>query len=132
MNFKQFLVSEGLNLDQFGPSIDRVFAGNKAFQQHASQYLSGKIPYANLDIRPEDVAEIPRVEKTGVVEVLLTKRNPIYMKLNDGTEAHFTYDEWNRMKDKPALGKTVSIIFQRSHKYKGPDQSKIEQVIVKG
>jgi hypothetical protein len=61
---------------------------------------------------------------------LLSKRNPIYVRLSDGTEANFTYEEWKRIKGEPALGKVMHITFQRHPEDKSAQHSKIDHVTV--
>ena len=56
---------------------------------------------------------IPSAEREGRITVLELKKNPIYVRLSDGTEAHFTYDEYKRIDGKPELGKVMKISFQR-------------------
>lgn len=134
MNFKQFL-SEEINLNDLGQNMDRVFV-NQKFAQHSRDFLSGNSDqlHAALDkvrIPQDQDLEVPKMETTSKVSILLRNRNPIFMKLADGTEASFTYDEWKRIKGEPKLGSTVTMIFQRHKDYQGRDHSKIEQVIVR-
>jgi hypothetical protein len=58
------------------------------------------------------------------------RKNPIYVRLSDGTEAHFTYDEWKKIEGQPALGKTMTILFQRHPEDMSQEHSKIDKVIV--
>jgi len=80
---------------------------------------------------PSTDMTIPSVERTGRITTLLSKRNPIYVRLSDGTEAQFTYDEYKRIEGNPALGKTMTVIFQRHPEDSGRSYSKIDKAIVR-
>ena len=56
---------------------------------------------------------IPLVKKSGRIDVLITKKNPIYVQLSDGTKLFFSPDEYRRIRGKPGLGKTMTATFQR-------------------
>jgi hypothetical protein len=74
---------------------------------------------------------IPQVTKTGVIEIFDWKRNPIYMRLSDGTELTLSYDQLNNItKGKPDVGKTVTVIFQRHPQDFTDGRSKIDKFIV--
>jgi hypothetical protein len=80
---------------------------------------------------PTTDVTIPSVERTGRITSLITKRNPIYIRLSDGTEAHFSYDEYRRIDGKPELGKTMTVIFQRHPEDRMQQASKIDKAIVR-
>lgn len=82
-----------------------------------------------LDSLPNST-HIPSVKKTGKITTLETKKNPIYLRLSDGTEAYFTYDEYNRIHGVPALGKTMTLVLQRHGKDNSLIPSKIDQAII--
>lgn len=73
---------------------------------------------------------IPQVEKTGKITDLILNKNPIYIRLSDGTEAYFTYDEFKRIKGKPALGKTMTIVFYRHPDDRTINYSKISYAFI--
>ena len=79
---------------------------------------------------PSTDLTIPSAEKQGRITVLELKRNPIYIRLSDGTEANFTYDEYKRIDGKPELGKVMKISFQRHPDDRMRQYSKIENAIV--
>ena len=137
-NFKEFLLSEQIGLGNLGPSVDNLFN---------SQLLDSKIAgaFASTDVTGTEQPEgghslylpstdltVPSTEHTGRITTLMLKRNPIYVRLSDGTEAHFTYDEYKRIEgSKPSLGKTMTIIFQRHPSDMSQMASKVEKVIVR-
>lgn len=138
--FKEFLISEQMGLGQLGTSMSNITN---------SQWLSTAINGAlvNSDVsgtqqfppfsqsgsypNPETELTIPSVEKTGRITTLMTKRNPIYVRLSDGTEANFTYDQFNRIDGTPAIGKTMTIIFQRHPQDASDQHSRINKIIVR-
>lgn len=144
--FKEFLINEQMGLGDLGSRIDSLFhsqwLGNAVNGAIVSTGWTGS--YAGgteqTDVEgfaghpqnfpPKDLT-IPSVERTGRITCLLTKKNPIYVRLSDGTEAHFSYDEYRKIDGEPALGKVMTIIFQR-HPQDWTDQhSKIDHVIVR-
>lgn len=137
-NFKTFL--EDIGLGNIGPQIDRLF-NNKQFANQAGAYVSTDNTYsspqgyfgdpASTPELPATSLTIPSVEKTGKIAVLLLKKNPIYIRLTDGTEAHFTYDEYKRIQGQPALGKTMTIFFQRHPEDRTGNVSQVTKAIVR-
>ncbi len=138
--FKEFIINEQEGFGQLGTNIDKLFknqwldtAINGAFltsdvngtDQSPPFNYSGSYPDKGIDLT------IPSVQKSGRITTLMTKRNPIYIRLSDGTEANFTYDEYKRIEGSPALGKTMTIIFQRHPEDCTDQHSKIDKVIVR-
>lgn len=138
--FKDFLLKEELGLGELGPRINKLFndpnLGNQIGGAFASSDVTGSeqsptMGYAGHSLHlPSTDLTIPSVEKTGRITVLLTKRNPVYVRLSDGTEAQFTYDEFKRIEGQPALGKTMTMIFQRHPQDITKQHSKIDKCIV--
>lgn len=129
MDFKTFIANEAFDLDNIGGKLDRLFA-NSHFERESKAYLDGKMQVPSFEL-PKNL-EIPQLERTGTIISLLNKRNPIHVKLSDGTEVNFTYDEWQRVEGEPAVGKVMTIVFQRHPADNSKFHSKIERVIVKG
>jgi hypothetical protein len=73
---------------------------------------------------------MPSVQRTGRIVGFLEKNNPVYIKLSDGTECSFTNQEMKNIEGKPALGKTMTVIFQRHPDDFTRQYSKIEKAIV--
>lgn len=131
MRFKEFLLKEGIGLGNLGSTIDKVF-DTPQWQAQAGSYVSNDMannPTLGLSLPSTDL-EVPSIERTGKIKVLMGKRNPIYIELSDGTKASFTYDEWKRIKGEPALGKTMTIIFQRHPGDMSQNYSKIDKAMV--
>jgi hypothetical protein len=139
--FKEYLITEELGLANLGARIDDLFhnqwlanAINGAF---VSSDVSGSeqsptMGFAGHSLHlPSTDLTIPSVEKTGRITILHLKKNPIYIRLSDGTEAYFTYDEYKRIEGTPELGKTMTIIFQRHPQDFTQQYSKIDKAIVR-
>lgn len=136
--FKDYLINEQFGLANLGQKLGD-------FQKN--QWLDTQIggAFGNKDNQgqpiwrgtgPESIEfpselTIPSFERTGRITQLETKRNPILIRLSDGTEAYFTYDEYRRIKGKPAIGKTMTIVFERHPKDWTKNSSKINQIIVR-
>lgn len=138
--FKKFLINEQLGLGDLGTRIDRMFhsqwLGNAINGAFVSSDVNGTeqsptmgYPGHSLHLPDTDLT-IPSLERTGRITTLLLKKNPIYIRLSDGTEAHFSYDEYKRIDGQPALGKTMTIIFQRHPQDWSDQHSKIDKAIV--
>lgn len=138
--FKDFLITEELGLGNLGSTIDNFYnnqwLGNRLHGAFLSTDQSGTEQsithgYAGHPLHmPSTDLTIPSMERSGRITTLMMKKNPIYVRLSDGTEAHFTYDEWKKIDGEPALGKTMTIIFQRHPQDWTSNTSKIERVIV--
>lgn len=134
--FKEFLITEDIGLADLGPRIDRFYHSdyidakiNGAFATSSNGTNSSTVGQA-MDLPTTDIS-IPSIERTGRITNIIAKRNPIYIRLSDGTEAHFSYDEYRKIDGKPELGKTMTIIFQRHPEDKTQQASKIDKVIVR-
>jgi hypothetical protein len=120
--FKHFFINEEVKLSDLGPRIDKIY-GEKDFEDKIQKTLQHP-HWSNPSL------EIPSVEKTGTIICLLKKKNPIYVRLSDGTECNFSYDEYKRIQGSPELGKSMSVTFQRHPSDNSVQYSKIEKAIV--
>jgi hypothetical protein len=136
--FKDFILSESIGLGDLGTRIDHLFHSHKFGDQIAGAFASSDVTgseqppsYIGRSLHlPSTDLTIPSVVKQGRITVLQMKRNPIYVRLSDGTEAHFTYDEFQRIQGKPDVGKTMTLTFQRHPEDKMREYSKIDSAIV--
>lgn len=139
--FKRFLLQEEVGLGDLGAKISQL-----ANSEQLTQQIGGAL--ASTDVTGTEQTEtqgfsghplhlpstdltIPSIVKTGRITMLQNKRNPIYLRLSDGTEANFTYDEYRRIEGTPALGKTMTITFQRHPNDLSRQHSKIDKCIVR-
>ena len=137
--FKEFMESVGLG--DLGHRINHLYHsadfGNQIHGAYVSTDVSGTEQgnthsYAGHPLHlPSTDMGLPSIEKTGRIVILHTKKNPIYVRLSDGTEANFTWDEYNRIEGDPAIGKVMTLVFQRSPKDSSRMHSKIEKVVVR-
>lgn len=134
--FKEFLLSENIGLGNLGTKIS-TFVDSPWLQQQINGAFVPDEHTANRQSNffdplylPKTELTVPKSEKSGRITCLLLKKNPIYVRLSDGTEAHFTFDEWKKIKGEPAVGKNMRIVFQRHPQDWSKQASKIEQVIV--
>lgn len=138
--FKEFVLTEEIGLADLGPRIDRLMNsqqfGNQIGGALASSDVTGSEQSPTLGYvghsthLPSTDLTIPSTTREGRIVTLLLKKNPIYVRLSDGTEANFSYDEYRRIKGQPALGKVMTLIFQRHPDDAGQSYSKIDQAIV--
>jgi hypothetical protein len=84
-----------------------------------AKVISAQLPKLDLGL--------PQVEKRAKIDIIMDKKNPIYLQLSDGSKLFFTYDEYQRIDGKPERGKTMVVTMQRlSH-----DHSDLPSKIVK-
>jgi hypothetical protein len=134
--FKEFLITEDIGLGDLGPRIHNFYHSDyldaKVNGAFASSNNATESPTLGQSMNlPTTDITIPSVERTGRITSLITKRNPIYIRLSDGTEAHFSYDEYRRIDGKPEIGKTMTVIFQRHPEDRMQQASKIDKAIVR-
>ena len=138
--FSEFLLNEEMGLGDLGSKIDNLFNshwfGNQINGAFASTDVTGSeqsptLGYAGHSLHlPSTDLTIPSAIKQGRITTLLLNKNPIYIRLSDGTEANFSYDEYKRIDGKPEIGKTMSITFQRHPEDRSRNYSKIDKVTV--
>lgn len=132
--FKEFLINEEIGLGELGQKVDGLMNskqfGNQLGGAFTSTAVTGSGPtMGNLNLPSADLT-VPSTERTGRITTLLLKKNPIYVRLSDGTEVNFTYQEYRRIEGKPELGKTMTIIFQRHPENQSSGFSKVDKAIV--
>lgn len=140
--FRDFLIREDVGLAELGPRIDKLFHSQEFGNQLAGAIVSddwngqeispGIGPEQHSLFLPSTDITIPSVERTGRITCLMLHKNPIYIRLSDGTECQFTYDEYKRIEGIPELGKTMTVIFQRSPQDFSRQHSKIDKAMVVG
>lgn len=139
--FKEFLMTEEIGLADLGPRIDQLINSQQFSNQIAGALVSSDftgseqsptLGYVGHSTHlPSTDLTIPSVTREGRITTLLLKKNPIYVRLSDGTEASFSYDEYKRIEGQPALGKVMTIMFQRHPDDFGRAFSKIDKAIVR-
>lgn len=137
--FKEFL-TEQVGLGNLGPKLDQLFNGMD--KQIGGAFVSSDVTGSEqpdtlgsvghpLHLASTDMT-IPSVTRSGRITTLMIKKNPIFVKLSDGTEASFTYDEYQKIQGVPRLGKVMTITFQRNPQDHSRMHSKIDKAIVTG
>lgn len=121
MRFKQFIENQ-IGLGNLNGKMTSLFK-HPEYQQFAGAYVSNDINGAEssstFDVSgkslkmPSTDFQIPQIRKEGRVVAMELRKNPIYIKLSDGTSAYFTHDEFRRIKGKPEIGAVMRLVFQR-------------------
>jgi hypothetical protein len=101
------------------------------------QASSAKGVFDNLPAdHPQNDVGVPVVRKESKIRILderglLSKvKTPVFIQLEDGTRLYMTRHEFERIKgEKPALGKTLVVTFQRNLVDKTDQYSQIDSVI---
>lgn len=132
--FKEFLINEEIGLGELGQKVDSLMNskqfGNQLGGAFTSTDVTGSGPTMSYLNSPSADLTVPSTERTGRITTLLLKKNPIYVRLSDGTEVNFTYQEYRRIEGKAELGKTMTIIFQRHPEDQSSGFSKVDKAIV--
>ncbi len=137
--FRQFIISENTGLGDLGMRLNQAIdhIGEKlggAFVASGDMDATRPVGLIGMEEIPPQLPgtdlTVPQIVRTGRIQTLINNRNPIYIRLSDGTEAHFSYDEYRSIKGDPAIGKTMSITFQRHPNDASEGVSKIDTATV--
>lgn len=129
--FREFVLTEDIGLADLGPRLHNFYNSPWLDAKIGAALVPGNTSRGDgIDI-PSTNLTIPSNERTGRIEVLMLKRNPIYVRLSDGTETYFSHDEYNRIEGTPELHKTMTVIFQRHPNDASKSNSKIDKAIVR-
>jgi hypothetical protein len=79
--------------------------------------ISKQIPNLNI--------EIPSITKKSRIIFIDRNKNPIYIRLKDGSKLYFTIDQYRRIDGKPEIGKEMEFKLQRLSQDKSQNTSQI-------
>ena len=122
MNFKKWL-----KLMEYVSTVGGVFLPSTWSGSEAPDTLglSGHPPHLpSLDFG------LPALTRSGRIDLLIKERNPIYVQLSDGSKLFFTIDEFRRIKGFPEIGRTMTVVFQRTENDNSDIPSKIDSCTV--
>lgn len=88
------------------------------------------IPDINLPFLSSTDLKIPQTTRSSTIANIILNKNPIAIELKDGTRLFFSIDEYNRIQNKPEVGKPITVVFQRNELDKSENPSKIISVRV--
>ena len=74
---------------------------------------------------PNMALDLPTVDRKSEIIFINDKKNPIYIKLKDGSELFFTLGEFRRIKGKPVVGRNLAFSMQRLSTDNSPNASQI-------
>lgn len=95
--FKEFVIQKEFLDKDTSIIIEGSFASSGNFLSF--------LPNINLDI--------PTIQRRSKIEDVCDFKNPIKVRLSDGSLLYFTNDEYRRLHRKPEIGKTMVVNFQR-------------------
>jgi hypothetical protein len=128
MNFKEYF--EAFNDYPLGVVIPNInnFGAVSGDWSNTLKITKNDYPQGNDDM----ALELPTVEKTGVLNYINKKTNPIllFFICNDGSylRLFMSLDEFNRIKGDPQIGKTATIVMQRRNDDNSNNPSKIQSI----
>jgi hypothetical protein len=82
-------------------------------------------PDANLPFLSSTDLKIPQISRSSTINNIILNKNPITIELKDGTKLYLSLDEYNRIQNKPEVGKNITVVFQRNELDKSETPSKI-------
>lgn len=82
-------------------------------------------PDANLPFLSSTDLAIPQISRSSTINNIILNKNPIIIELKDGTKLYLSLDEYNRIQNKPEVGKNITVVFQRNELDKSEAPSKI-------
>lgn len=96
-------------------NFDKFIVFRDYLEAQGSVYIPEAFDWAK-DIAktlPQMAFDLPSVKKQAKIDLVLDRKNPIYVQLQDGSKLFFTHDEFRRIKGKPERGKTMIFVMQR-------------------
>ncbi len=132
--FKSFLINEQIGLADLDSRIEKA-----SKRQDLGDQIGGALTHpawstSDTSFNPASTSgvdiSVPSVERIGKITHLMLKKNPIYVRLSDGTECNFSYDQFRKIQGNPEVGKTMSISFQRHPEDAVQQHSKIDKAMV--
>jgi len=121
MNFKQYVKL----FEQNTPGYHNDYATGSFLP---SVFTGTETPDINIPHLSSIDLTIPSTVKNSTISFIELNKNPILVLLKDGTKLFLTFDQYNRIKPKPEVGKRITVVFQRSPEDKSNSPSKIEKI----
>lgn len=96
-------------------NFDKFIVFRDYIETQGSVYIPESFDWAKdiAKILPQLSLDLPVVKKQAKIDLVLDKKNPIYVQLQDGSKLFFTHNEFRRIKGKPERGKTMIFTMQR-------------------
>lgn len=85
-------------------------------------------PDKNLPFLPSLDIKIPEITRSAKIYRIELNKNPIEILLIDGTKIFLSIDEFNRIQNKPEIGKIMTVSFQRKESDQSENPSKITSI----
>lgn len=124
MNFKQYIkISEQNTVGKHNDFATSAFLPSNWTGSESA-------PDKNLPFLSSTDIQIPQVSRSSIIFNIILNKNPIIIELKDGTRLFLSLDEYNRIQNKPEIGKKINVIFQRNETDKSESPSKIMSIIV--
>jgi hypothetical protein len=101
-----------------------------ALEKYKAFCLEDYFPWAKDYKLPDMDVDLPCIKKKAKIQTLILNKNPIFMKLSDGSQLYFTHDEFKRIKGTPENGKTMSYELIRLANDKSNIPSKIKNCYI--
>ena len=77
-------------------NFDKFIVFRDYLENQGSAYIPESFDWAKdiAKILPQMNVDLPIVRKSAKIDVVLSKKNPIYVQLQDGSKLFFTHDEF--------------------------------------
>lgn len=124
MNFKQYIkISEQNTVGKHNDFATSAFLPSDWTGSETAPDL--RLPFlSSTDI------QIPQISRSSIISNIILNKNPIIIELKDGTRLFLSLDEYNRIQNKPEIGKKINVVFQRNETDKSENPSKIINITI--
>lgn len=88
---------------------------SESIEQYGIIYIPESFSWANdiAKLLPNLQLDLPQIQKKATIDMVMDKKNPIYVQLSDGSQLFFSFDEFRKIKEQPQRGKTMILTMQR-------------------
>jgi len=82
---------------------------NDCIEKFGAIYSESMFSWVKSYKMPDMDLSLPKTVKQGKIAILIHRRNPIFVQLDDGSKMFFNKDEYKRIDGKPEIGKIMTV-----------------------
>jgi len=133
MEFRKFIEQNTTGYHNDGPGSGfSPYGGSFVSSDFSGSNASDTMHYTGRPLHlPGTDMIFPLTKKTGKVISIEVNKNPISIRMEDGTQLYLSWDEYNRIKGKkPRHGDIITVNFRRLPDDVSKESSTIENITV--
>ncbi len=100
-------------MSQMEANFKKFTAIRDTVEAYGSFCTEGAFDWAKEFFVPKVDLDLPTVSNRGKITTLIINRNPIIVRLDNGSTLFFSLDEFRRIKGKPAVGRVMAYSMLR-------------------